>query len=84
VDYDYPLARLGKAAPTSSLMVSALGADPKSAMFYNRVKGEVEQAIAATGLLAAYFFRPSLLARPRAENWPVEKIGIAAFFASSW
>ena len=80
VDYDYPLAlaRLAKAAGAGKfLMVSALGADPKSAVFYNRVKGEVEQAIAAIGLPAAYYFRPSLLTGPRAEHRPWEKIGIA-------
>ncbi len=71
VDYDYPLAlaRLAKAVGANKfLMVSALGADPKSAVFYNRVKGEVEQAIAAIGLPAAYFFRPSILTGPRAEQ----------------
>jgi len=81
VDYGYPLAlaQLAKAVGADKfLMVSALGADPKSAVFYNRVKGEVEQAIAATGLPAAYFFRPSLLVGPRAENRPGEKIAIAA------
>jgi len=80
VDYDYPLAlaRIAKAAGAGKfLMVSALGADPKSAVFYNRVKGEVEQAIAAIGLPAPYFFRPSLLTGPRAEHRPGEKIGIA-------
>ena len=80
VDYDYPLAlaRLAKAAGAGKfLMVSALGADPKSAVFYNRVKGEVEQAITAIGLPAACFFRPSLLTGPRAEHRPGEKIGIA-------
>ena len=80
VDYDYPLAlaRLTKAAGAGKfLMVSALGADLKSAVFYNRVKGEVEQAIAAIGLPAAYSFRPSLLTGPRAEHRPGEKIGIA-------
>lgn len=81
VDYDYPLAlaRFAKAVGAGKfLMVSALGADPKSAVFYNRVKGEVEQEIAAVGLPAAYFFRPSLLLGPRAESRPGEKIGIAA------
>ena len=80
VDYDYPLAlaRLAKAVGANKfLMVSALGADAKSAVFYNRVKGEVEQAIAAIGLPAAYFFRPSILTGPRAESRPAEKIGIA-------
>ena len=80
VDYDYPLAlaRLAKAVGAGKfLTVSALGADPKSAVFYNRVKGEVEQAIAASGLPAAYFLRPSLLLGPRAESRPGEKIGTA-------
>ena len=80
VDYDYPLAlaRLGKAAGARQfLLVSALGADPRSAVFYNRVKGEVEQAIAAIGLPSVYFFRPSLLTGPRAEHRPGEKVGIA-------
>ena len=81
VDHDYPLAlaRFAKAVGAGKfLMVSALGADPKSAVFYNRVKGEVEQAIAAVRLPAAYFFRPSILLGERAENRPGEKIGIAA------
>ena len=80
VDYDYPLAlaRLAKAVGAGKfLMVSSLGADPKSAVFYNRVKGEVEQAVAASALPAAYFFRPSLLTGPRAENRPAEKVAIA-------
>jgi len=81
VDHDYPLAlaRFARAVGAGKfLMVSALGADPKSAVFYNRVKGEAEQAIAAVGLPAAYFFRPSLLLGARAENRPGETIGIAA------
>ena len=80
VDYDYPLAlaRLTKAAGAGKfLMVSALGANPKSAAFYNRVKGEVEQAVATIGLPVAYFFRPSLLLGPRTESRPGEKIGTA-------
>jgi uncharacterized protein YbjT (DUF2867 family) len=78
VDHDYPLAlaRLAKSAGVRKfLMVSALGADPNSSVFYNRVKGEVEQAVAALGLPAAYFFRPSLLLGPRQENRPGERIG---------
>lgn len=71
VDYDYPLAlaRVAKTAGAGKLlMVSALGADPKSSVFYNRLKGEVEHAIAATGLPATYFFRPSLLMGPRVRR----------------
>jgi uncharacterized protein YbjT (DUF2867 family) len=80
VDHDYPLAlaRIARASGAEKfLMVSALGADPKSPVFYSRVKGEAEQAIAATGLSKAYFFRPSILFGPREEKRPGEKIGIA-------
>jgi uncharacterized protein YbjT (DUF2867 family) len=78
VDHDYPLtlARLAKSGGARKfLMVSALGANPDSSVFYNRVKGEVEQAVAALGLPAAYFFRPSLLLGPREDNRPAERIG---------
>jgi len=80
VDHDYPLAltRFAKTVGAGRfLMVSALGADPGSSVFYNRVKGEVEKAVAAIGLPAAHFFRPSLLIGPRSENRPGEKIAAA-------
>jgi uncharacterized protein YbjT (DUF2867 family) len=80
VDHGYPLAlaRVAKTADAGKfLMVSALGADPGSPVFYNRIKGEVEHAIAAIGLPATYFFRPSLLTGPRTENRPGEKIASA-------
>lgn len=78
VDHDYPLAlaRLARAGGAKKfLMVSALGADAASSLFYNRVKGEAENAIAALDLPGVWFFRPSLLLGPRAENRPGERIG---------
>jgi uncharacterized protein YbjT (DUF2867 family) len=70
VDYDYPrlAAELAKAAGTTQfLLVSALGANPYSSMFYNRVKGEVEQALTALQLESLSIFRPSLLLGERQE-----------------
>ena len=64
VDYDAALsfARAAHAAGATRMgLVSALGADPGSAVFYNRVKGEVEQAIAALGFQSMVIARPSLL-----------------------
>lgn len=78
VDHDYPLAlaRLARSGGSRKfLMVSALGADAASSVFYNRVKGEVENAITALDLPAIWFFRPSLLLGPRQENRPGERIG---------
>src|SRR3982751_6703095 len=40
------------------LLVSALGADPRSSIFYNRVKGELERAVAQLAYDAVNFFRP--------------------------
>ena len=59
-------------------MVSALGADAKSRVFYNRIKGETERDIAALGLPKAMFMRPSILLGERRENRPAEKAGILA------
>ncbi|HRH29171.1 MAG TPA: NAD(P)H-binding protein [Aquabacterium sp.] len=51
VDLDYPLAlaRLAKAGGARHfLVVSALGANARSRVFYNRVKGQMEQGLSAT------------------------------------
>ncbi len=47
-------------------MVSALGADPSSRVFYNRVKGEMEAAVRALGYDTVAIARPSLLVGDRA------------------
>ena len=47
VDYDYPLkiARIARQRGAQKyLLVSAMGASAKSPIFYNQVKGEIEQA----------------------------------------
>ncbi len=70
VDYDYPLRlahlALGHGA-THFLLVSAVGADPRSWVFYSRVKGELEAAILALGFRSVTIARPSLLLGERAE-----------------
>ena len=50
------------------LVVSSLGADAASRVFYNRVKGEMEAAVTALAFPACQIFRPSLLLGPRAER----------------
>jgi uncharacterized protein YbjT (DUF2867 family) len=70
VDHDYPLAlaRLGREQGARHyLLVSALGADAKSRVFYNRVKGELEDALGALSLRSLSIVRPSLLLGERAE-----------------
>jgi uncharacterized protein YbjT (DUF2867 family) len=70
IDYDYPLelaTLLKSTGATQFLLISALGADKNSRIFYNRVKGEAEEAIAKVGYAANHIFRPSLLIGPRKE-----------------
>lgn len=79
VDFEYPLAvaRLAKQCGAATFVaVSALGANANSSVFYNRVKGEAEQAIAALGIPRTYFMRPSLLAGDRQEHRPGERAGL--------
>lgn len=78
VDFDYPLA-LARAAQSRGarhfLLVSALGAAPTSRVFYSRVKGEVEVAIAALGFRSVTIVRPSLLLGSRREPRLGEQVG---------
>jgi uncharacterized protein YbjT (DUF2867 family) len=83
VDYEYPLAiaRAAHAAGARQLLVvTAMGADPGSRVFYNRVKGELERDLQSLGLGTLHILRPSLLLGPRQENRPGERAG--AVFAS--
>jgi uncharacterized protein YbjT (DUF2867 family) len=75
VDLDYPLAAATlarQAGATQFLLVSSVGADPRSKNFYLRTKGELEQAIAQLGFGALHIFRPSLLLGKRGEFRPGE------------
>ncbi len=59
------------------LLVSSLGANPRSRIFYSRVKGETEAAIAPLPFEGRQFFRPSILTGARSEHRPGERAGIA-------
>jgi uncharacterized protein YbjT (DUF2867 family) len=70
IDYGYPLAlaQLGLAQGARHfLLVSALGASSRSRIFYNRVKGELEEALLALPYRSITIARPSLLLGPRQE-----------------
>ncbi|WP_205504140.1 NAD-dependent epimerase/dehydratase family protein [Rufibacter psychrotolerans] len=70
VDYTYVvnLAKITVSHFASQfLVVSALGADASSRIFYNRVKGEMEQAVKALPFTAVHIFQPSLLLGNRKE-----------------
>ena len=91
VDFDAVLAfaRAAQAAGASRLgVVSALGADVKSSVFYNRVKGEMEQALAGLGLPHLVIARPSLLLGERSAlgqpGRPGERLAQALMPAVGW
>lgn len=82
VDFEYPhrIARLAvQNAAEQFLLVSALGANAASSLFYNRVKGEVEAALTALPFRALHIFRPALLLGARQTVRLGEKIGEYAF-----
>lgn len=66
-------------------LVSAMGADSQSRLFYNRVKGELEEAIDSLGYEGVVIARPSMLAGDRASlGQPLRKGEQAALKASRW
>lgn len=77
VDQQYPLrlAQLSKKQGADSfLIVTALGADPKSSIFYNQVKGQLEVELQKLQLGRLHIFQPSLLLGDREEFRLGEKI----------
>jgi uncharacterized protein YbjT (DUF2867 family) len=87
VDFTYvaETARLGAVSGARQfLLVSALGADPASNIFYSRVKGEAEEAVKKLPLAGIQIFRPSLLSGERTETRPLERLGVAVFSALSF
>jgi uncharacterized protein YbjT (DUF2867 family) len=50
------------------LVISAMGADPHSLFFYNRVKGEMEQALRAQAWRNLTILRPSMLLGERVNK----------------
>ena len=78
-DVDRPLAAAKAAAShgaTSFTIQTALTANAKSMVFYNRIKGEVEDAVRNLGLRAVYIYRPSILTGNRQEKRTGEGMGI--------
>ena len=88
IDFDavVAVALSAKASGATKLgVVSAMGANAKSGVFYNRVKGEMEEALAKVGFQVLVIARPSMLAGNRdALQQPSrlgEKLGLAAMSA---
>jgi uncharacterized protein YbjT (DUF2867 family) len=79
VDHDFVvgLARAGlRLGATQFLLISAIGADPESRVFYSRVKGETEAAVRKLPYRAVQLFRPGLLLGKRSEFRVGERIAM--------
>lgn len=63
----------------SYAVVSAIGANSESSIFYNKLKGEMEEAVKAEGPSNVFIMRPSIIDGPRNESRLLEKIGLGIF-----
>ncbi len=82
IDHDYPVlaAQLTKANGAKSvLMVSAVGANVNSSIFYVKTKGETERDVIAVDFEHTHIFQPSMIMGNRAESRPLEKVFIGIF-----
>ncbi|WP_312232642.1 oxidoreductase [Stutzerimonas nitrititolerans] len=77
IDHDLVLAFAERARELGArhlLVISSLGANPQSNLFYCRTKGEMEEALQAQGWPQLTIARPSQLLGPRMEIRPLERM----------
>jgi len=82
VDHDYPVlsAKMAKENGAKSVfIVTAIGANPNSGLFYTKTKGETERDIIALDYDHTNIFEPSMILGNRIAHRPMEKIFIQLF-----
>lgn len=87
VDHDYVVSAARAAAEHGArryLLVSAAGANARSRIFYNRVKGEAEDGVRAQSLEGIAILRPSLLLGERTESRTGERWAQRIMPAMDW
>lgn len=87
IDHDYPVQAAAVArsrGATGVFLVSSVGANVDSSVFYLRTKGETERDVVALGIARTHIFRPSLLLGQREESRPRERFIIAVWPAIDW
>ena len=81
--YQYEFARAAAENGVNSyILISSIGANAKSSVFYSRMKGELEEAVAKLNFKKLIVIRPSILDGNRREKRAGEKYGliISRFF----
>jgi uncharacterized protein YbjT (DUF2867 family) len=71
IDYQYPLDIAGiavKNGTDSFHLISSIGADKNSSVFYTKTKGEVENDLQAFPFRSIHIYRPSLLDATRKDK----------------
>lgn len=82
IDYGIPVAaaKLSKENGIQTfLVVSALGANAKSSIFYSKTKGEMERDVLLEKIKNTFILQPSIIGGKRNEQRIGEKIGLAVF-----
>jgi len=82
IDYGIPVsaAKLAKTNGIETfLVISALGANSKSSVFYNKIKGEMERDVLKQDIKKTFIFQPSLIGGERKESRTLETIGKVVF-----
>ena len=82
IDYGIPLtaSKLSKENSINTfLVISAMGANKKSNVFYNKTKGEMESGVLQQNIKNTFILRPSLIGGKRNERRILENIGLVVF-----
>lgn len=82
IDYGIPAtsAKLSKENNIQTfLVISAMGANKNSNVFYNKTKGEMEHDVLQQHIKNTFILRPSLIGGERKERRILEEIGLVVF-----
>lgn len=81
VDFDFPLniAEVAEGSAKVFSIITAQGSDAKSPIFYNKVKGQLEDALQALQIDKINIIQPALLLGSRDESRPGETIAQGLF-----
>jgi len=85
IDYGIPVtaAKLAKQNGIETfIVISAMGADANSSIFYNKTKGEMQRDVLSQNIKNTYILQPSLIVGDRDENRFGEKV--ATFFMKTF
>jgi len=74
--YDFARIAAGNGVPSYGL-VSSAGASSKSAIFYSKMKGELDDAVQLLPFRQCLILRPSILSGEREQSRPAERIANA-------